>query len=293
MIPPRGFKSELFPLRHEFFYSVGLNLTTGPTNSTIFTIAKNYNAVNNADTITTNPHNANFDVETGAICNKMSILEKISLSMSFTLTEDAIVDGVKSAKVIYMPIFNSFKGRMESTDDVTSITPLTVLELIKDDTQEDVTPLFSTKLKKDAVPIVSLPHPVSTVNFTEVFGTLNLTTDVDMEGVSFFNESFHKAIKYYTNKGAINSMHGFMRSVNLTDTHPTKRIFIKKFVPRDVRRIVPYSYFGMLIHVPQVEASEQNYISGAVGGTKPHIGVKMRVNYNEWNVDHIQEMTTT
>ncbi len=292
MRPPPGFKTELYPLFHNLFYSFGLSLKDSAENSTIMTFVKNYKGVNNADTITTNPHNANLDTETGAICNKMSIIENLTLSMKFTLTEDAITDGVTSVRLITMPIFTVFPEKLDSTDDVTTTTGAAILELTKDATQEDITPAFATKLSTGAG-AGSLSHPVSTVNFTEVFGTLNLTTNTAMEGVPWNNNIFWKCMRNYTNKGAIKSMVGRQRTIRLTKDHPTKTVYIKKFVPRAVRRIMPYSYFGMLVHLPLDSEHEQDYYSGATTTDKPHVGVKSVCNYKEWNIDHIQEMTTT
>ncbi len=292
MIPPKGFKAELYPLRHTFTYMFGLSGVTSSQNSTICTIAKNYKAVINADTITTNPHNANFDVETGAICNKMSILDKIKLHTTITLTEDAISDGIHSSRVMMMPIFNSFEGRLDSVDDVSTTTGAAALELTKDATQEDITPAFGAKLPTSAGN-GDATHPVSSVNFTEVFGTLNMTTNVNMEDVPWAQNQWIRNTMYFTNKGAINSMHGRMRWITLTRNRPTVSIFTDKFVPRDVRRIMPYSYFGMLFHLPIDNDAESPYYSGAITTTKPHIGIKFDIKYHEWNIDNIQEMTTT
>ncbi len=292
MIPPKGFKAEIYPLRHKFMYSCGLSILQASNNSTMFTLAKNYKQAVKPDTITVNPHNANFDVETGAICNPMSILDKMVISMHFTLTEDSITDGIKSAKVMYMPIFTSFDGRLDSTDTVTTTTAAALLELTKDATAEDVTPAFATNLNVDAG-TSDRDHPVSTVNFTEVFGTLNLSADLLMEGVPWIHDTFLKGLKYYTNKGALRSMIGRARWLTLTDNHPSKTVYIKKHVPRDVRRIQPYSFFGMLIHVPIQNDFSQYFYSGATTTAKPNVGVKALITYDEWHPDHIQEMSTT
>ncbi len=291
MIPPKGFKSELYPLRHRFDYGVGLSLVQDAVNTTMCTLVKNYGAVVNPNTILVNPHNGGFEVETGAICSPMSIIDKMKLRMNFTLTEDAITDGVKSAVVQYLPIFTSFLEKLDSTDDKTTTTAKAILELTTNSTEEDVTPAFGTKLNLGAS-TGSTNHPVSTANFTEVFGTLNLTTNIACEGVPWSNEDFFNATRYYTNKGAIRSMVGRMRTVKLTDTFPTKFININKFVPRAVRRIVPYSFFAMLFHCPRGIDNETPYWSGAVTTAKPQIGIKMKVTYDEWNPEHEQDAMT-
>lgn len=287
--PPSQLKAELYPLRHKFTYAGGLSALTGTINSTIFTVAKNYKSVNNPDTINVNPHHASFKKETGAICAPMSVIDNLKISLNFTLLEDAITDGVKSIKIKYMPIMNSFPDKLDSVDTVSTLTGAAILELTKDATEEDITPAFATNLNLPAG-ASALDHPVTTTNFTEVFGTLNLATNLVLEGIPWDNKVFFDAMKYFTNKGAIRSMVGRQRTVYLSDTTPTKSVFIGKFPPRAIRRIMPYSYMGMLIHLPLDSESDQIFASGALTVAKCHVGVKMNVTYDEWNLDHLQEM---
>ncbi len=292
MIPPRGFRAELFPLRHKFDYAFGLGGLTASQNSTTCTIVRGSadSAMIDPNAIEVNPHNPTFAQETGVMCHQMSILEKIKINMKFTLTEDAITDGMKSMTVKYMPIFCSFPEKLASTDDRTGVTAASILELVGDATNQDVTPLFADTNLVQSAGNSSQLHPVSTVNDTEVFGDLNLTVDLQMQSVAWDNDTFFNAVKFFTNKGAIRSMVGQQRSVYLTDSRPTKRVFINKFVPGSVRRIVNHSFFGMLFHVPLDSEVDQDFFSGAVTTGKPQIGIKMGVSYHEWNADHRQEV---
>ncbi len=292
MIPPRGFNAELYPLRHKFLHSFGLGGVTATQNSTIAAIIRcsSDSAMNDPDVTDTNPHHPQFAQETGVLVSKMSMIERIKIMMSFTLTEDALNDGVRSMSVKYMPMFGSFAEKLASTDDRTSATAASVLELVTDATNEDVIPLYLTNDLPTSAGASTLIHPVSTVNDTEVFGDLGLTTNLVMEPVAWDNAQFFNAISFFTNKGAIKSMVGKQRTIRLTDTHPHKTVFINKFVPRAVRRCVPFSFFSMLFHLPLDSESDQNFYSGALTTSKPHIGVKMHCQYHEWNADHNQKV---
>ncbi len=294
MIPPRGFVAERYPLRHKFQYGFGLNVLNGALGATICTIVKGSKdtGMTKANAIEVNPHNSLFLQETGALCHQMSILEKIKISMHFTLTEDAITDGCKSMTVKYMPIFVSFPEKLASTDAETGFTAASVLELVGDATNEDVTPLFTNNACPQGAGVSGTTHPMSTVNDTEVFGDMNLTGDTTMEPVTWDNDLFYNAVKFFTNKGAIRSMVGQQRDIRLTDRSPTKHVFINKFVPGAVRRIVSHSYFGMLFLLPQDNDYEQSFYSGATTDAKPHVGIKMLTTYHEWNSDHIQDVVT-
>ncbi len=295
MIPPKGFKNEIFPLRHRFIYQFGLNNDDADTkNSTILTLVKNYKSVDIPDTVVVNPKHSSFVVETGAICSPMSIIDKLKLSMHFTMTEQALLDGVEALKVYYMPIFFSFPEKLDAVDAKSTATVASLIEVVKDATEEDVTPLFTgTNLIKSENASIDKSHPVTSVNFTEVTATLNLTTDLIMESVAWDSDTFFKMARYGTNKGALQACVGRMKSILLTKTRPFAQVFKDKFVPRAVRRIVPYSFFGMLIHTPAADDYDSPYASGANSVGVPQIGVKALVSYDEWNADHNQDMATT
>ncbi len=291
MIPPKGFRTTLYPLRHRFHYSCGMSLATAAENSTILTLVKNYtDALNKPSTIVVNPMNDLFETETGAICAPMSIIDKLKLTLKFSITRNVLVaNSQKALKFSWMPIFFSFPEKLDAADDKSSDTVATILSLTKDATKEDITPAFATKL--DTNGDSALSHPVSSANFTEVFGTLNLTTNTGMEGVPFDKNRFHEALTYYTNKGALKACIGATRNVSLSLNHLTQTFFVNKFVPRAIRRIVPYSYFGILIHLPiSVDPEQDWYSTAAITASIADLGVKALIQYDEWNIDHIQDM---
>ncbi len=293
MIPPAGFKAEMYPLRHRFNYAVGLQGATAAENSTILTLVKNYKGSIAAQSIFVNPHHGSLDVETGAICGKMSIIDKLKLSLTFSLTKNATTtDKIAGLKCLWMPIFFSFPEKLDAVDDVSTTSVASILSLTKDATQEDITPAFAGKL--DTTGPSDTTHPISTVNLvSETLTILNLTTDLTMEGVPWNQTTFLKALKYYTNKGALKACVGRTRNFTLTENHRVQSFFINKFVPKPIRRIVPYTYFGILLHMPLGSDIEQHYTESNLNSTLPHIGVKAHITYDEWNPEHNQEMEAT
>lgn len=302
MIPPSGFKAEMYPLRHRFQYSAGLSAVTGSMNSTMFSLVRNYKGSNPTNAIEVNPHNSAFLVETGSICGKMSIIDKLKLTLMFNLTNNSTTDrsetssgtftgdGIQSLKLQWFPIFFSFKEKLLATDEVTTTSVGSILELTNDATQEDITPAYGNKL-----PVLGASDktcPVSTVNLTETKEILNITTDLTMEAVPFNMTTLFSALKYYTNKGALKASMGQIRTVVLTKSNPHRTVHIEKFVPRSIRRIMPYTFMGIMVHVPIVTDPEQHYMSQTLTASIAHVGVKCFVNYDEWNPEHVQEMET-
>ncbi len=309
MFPPAGFKTELYPLRHRLLYSFGLSAKDEDNNTALATLVRN-----TSDTIAgvpgsvvVNPHHTAYVEDAGPAVCKMSILDKLSLSIRFNLTEHVLTkhhnsgtstneafsgDSLNSIKLLWRPFFFSFGEKLSAADDDTSTTVETILGLTSDATYEDVVPLTTNKL-----PVIGpsdLPQPVSTVNIAEVFGDYNQTTDTTMEDHVWDEDLFHAALKRYTNKGALKSMVGQTRHLTLTQNRPFKNYYIDKFVPKAIRRVMPYTFFGIQVHVPLLGDITQMYTANAnVTGSVAHVGCKMICNYHEWNADHYQEMSGT
>ncbi len=289
-VPP-GLKAMEHPLKHKFRFSFGLSANLGAANSALIPLIKNYKTVTSPTTTKVNPKNAGIDLETGAVCAPMSIIENLTLTMSFTGLNVQTTDELRSVKFNWMPIFGSFGEKWDADDTGASGgTVAAMLQLTKDVTQEDMTPITTNKLK--VLGTADTLHPVSTVNLVEVYNThLNMTTDLAMEDCPFNQTAFFNLMQYGTNKGALKACVGKIRygqvgySTNNRDY--VKSYFIKKFVPRAVRRIVPYSFFGIMINVPLITEHGQVYTEDiALQSTLNHVGVKIHVNYDEWNIEH-------
>ncbi len=290
---PRGFTPRKYPLRHKLEYAVGLSAITSTMNSTMCTLVKNYtDSTNDPTTIVTNPKHTDFEVETGSICAPMSIIDKLRLSISFTLTKDFLSASFGYAlKFSWMPIFFSFPEKLDAADEKTTTTVKAILQLTKDATKEDITPTYANKL--DVTSPSERSHPASTANFAEVAATMNLTTDTTMEAVAWNAETFFNAIRYYTNKGALKACLGKTRNVTLTSNHNHTQFNIRKFVPKSIRRIMPYTFMAILIHVPIQSDPESTFASTGYAASGSDLGVKLLVKYEEWNPAHYQELTGT
>ncbi len=293
MIPPRGFKSELYPLRHRIIYSFGLSLAGSTINSAMATLVRHYKTVLQAPSlIEVNPHNTLYDEETGAVVQKMSIIDKLRLSIKFNMTENCKdgIDAIWNFKFLWRPIFFSFPEKLDAVDDDTSTDVKTILQLTKDATEEDIVPISTAKLP--VVGTSDLSQPLSTVNLSEVATThYNMTTDATMEGLAWDETLFQDAIRRYTNKGALKACVGRTRHVILSSTKPWANVYLDKFVPRAIRRVMPYTFMAILVHLPLIGDIGQVYQSDNPTSTVAHLGCKIIAQYHEWNADHHQDMT--
>ncbi len=192
MRTPAGFEPQKNPLRHKFYYAAALSCVTTGKNSAMFLVVRNYLGANNPDTIDVNPKHADFDKETGAVCNPMSIIDRLTIKLSFTRAENVAAEA-GPLKCWWQPIFVSFPEKLDAADEFTSTTVAAILNLVKDATQEDITPLFNN-IKHQTTPGASdRNHPISTVNLTDSITTLNMDTNLTSEGVTWDDDLMQKA----------------------------------------------------------------------------------------------------
>ncbi len=306
MIPPRGFKQEQYPLRHKIIYSFGLSAVTATQNSAYATlIMSSKDIVNAVGSIQVNPHNSEYETDTGPLVHKMSIIDKMNLSIRFNMTQYVLPtaytsglsgseaftgDGMQHIRLHWRPFFFSFPEKLDAADDDTTTTVAAILGLTKDSTNEDVVPLTTNKLPIQGTSDKS--QPISTVYDTQAIADYNMTTDLTMEDHPWDETLFQEAIRRYTNKGALKACVGKTRTVNLSYRNPYKSFYISKFVPRAVRRIVPYTHMGIQINLPLISDIGQDYLASNGSGAVPHVGCKIICNYHEWHHEHDQSQGT-
>ncbi len=301
MIPPRGFETEKYPLRHRLAFSASLGASVD-TNNTVFLPI----VMNSTDTTTgpvgifTNPHNSLYVEDNGPQVHPMSIIDKMRISLKFNLTNEAADrqetasgvwtgEAIHALHLLWRPIFGSFREKLDAIDDDTTNTVAAILGLTVDSTFEDVVPITTNKLSVTGPSDKALP--VSTAYNVQVFGDFNMTTDTTMEDHVWDEDLFQSGLRRFTNKGALRSMVGRTRHLTLTRERPFQNVYMDKFVPRAIRRIVPFSFFGIQVHVPIMADVEQTYTATNLAGSAL-LGIKCLVNYHEWNFEHTQDRGT-
>ncbi len=304
--PPRGFASELYPLRHRILNAFALSAVTSTQNSAFITLVRSSqdSAVVSPKLINVNPHNTFYQKETGPLVQKMSIIDKLTLSLKFSMTDNCYlsqhISGQSTSEVFsggdklphihltWRPIFFSFREKLDASDDDTGTTVATILGLTADDTNQDVVPLTTNNLSTAGSS--DLLQAMSSVNDVEISSDYNMTVDTIYEDHPWDEDLFQEAIMRFTNKGALKACVGRTRHVHLTHQKPFVNYYIRKFVPRAIRRVMDFTFMGIQINVPlSVEFGSDYHITTLQAGA--HIGVKALCQYHEWNADHNQEMT--
>ncbi len=306
MIPPRGFKNEIYPLRHRLIYACSLGMGLDTLNTVFLPIVMgSLDMAVQLQTIDVNPHNSDYVEDTGPLCRQMSLTDKLNISLKFNMTEQCLPahhsagtstnetftgDNVMALHALWRPIFGSFTDKLDAIDEDTLQSVATILGLTHAAAEQDVVPVTTNKLPVTGAS--DKAQPMSSVNDVQVFGDFNMTTNTTMEDHVWDEDLFHAALRRFTNKGALRSMVGRTRHFTLTPNRPFKNYYISKFVPRSIRRIMAFSFLGIQIHVPIASDVESTYNNTAIGSSG-HLGIKCIANYHEWHADHEQAMAPT
>ncbi len=309
MRPPKGFEDEKYPLRHRLTHSFGLSLGADTVNTALIPLVMHSrDIVTLPSAVKVNPHNSDFVQDTGPLVHNMSIIDRLRISIKFSMTENCEVghmdsgtfgangqtagtfagDDVPAFNFLWRPIFNVYPEKMDAADDDTTLTVAAILGVTKDATNEDIVPITTNNLPTSNT---DLDLPLSNVYDVQTVSDYNMTSDLKMEDHVHDEDVLQEALRHYTNKGALRSCLGRTRHVTLTRAHPFKNFFIDKFVPNAIRRIQSYGWFAIQIHVP-IDTHASQYFFGSSSSDLAHLGVKMITNYHEWNFEHNQDRGT-
>lgn len=285
--PPRGYTQMQYPLPHSFEYRFSLGLTSATKESTWCPILRTSETLVTPETIEVNPSNAAFAECNGSLIHNGSIIPRISFTLTAFIGEAGASDLViaKNGKLIFnwMPVYVSFLNSLEAEDVRSAVQVEDVLELAHDATNKDTFPLYSaTDLVASSGWGSDYPattEPAGIVD--EVFGDVGLTVDLKMESVAFNKSLYFDSLKFGTqssmlrkvaprlNTGVVGVGQNFRYSSN-NKTYPS------------VKRGNPFTFCGILVHLPQAGTTGQFILDNEVTDIE-HVHFGMRVSYDEWN----------
>ncbi len=276
-IPPRGYRQEEHPLPHNFNNTFQLHLEDETKNSAYIPIFRTSELAINPETIEVNPSNAAFGEDPGPTIHNGSIVPRVNFRMSATLTKAAIeTDKVRALLFNWMPVYTAFLSSLEAEDPRTAVQVEDILELQHDVTNKDTYPLNSSVNLSAAS-----DWPISTKPYTEVFGDWGLSVDLQYEGVAFDKELFFDAMQYYGNAGMLKKSVGPMKTIMVTRDRPY-RYHSSNFTNPTVKRGNPYTFCGVLVHLPQANAADQLMLASDTTNIT-HLDISFHVRFDEWN----------
>ncbi len=279
--PPRNYFQEEFPLVHSSVdWAFSLSMSDVAQDSTIIPLFRSSERAWAIENVEVNPSHASFAEEVGITCAPKSIVPRITISMKASIAKAQIIAGMRDAVFNWMPIYTSYVDSLEAVDTSggqTGVEVEDILELSHQATDKVVTPLYTgTKIVSPSsnLPLNTITDP------DESFSDWGLTTNASLESVAFDSELYFSALKYYSNRGMLRKSSPNWHTERIRENKPFE-MFSNNFTFPLVKRMNPYTFCGILIHVPQLDGGHQYGRDSEY--TNPYINFAMSSRFDEWN----------
>jgi hypothetical protein len=262
-------KKKIYPNVHVLEHKFNLtgDSASAATQATIYPVIMQDEGQGDPNSKYTNPESASFAESNEPNCYPDSRVNYARCNIELGLRKHTYdTDKVEVMKVMVVPIYTSFLEDLTATNDVTSEEVEDILELQHETTDRQTYPLWNgSKLNGD----------ITTLG-TDVPG---LTTNQGIEGVTFDVNKLYDALQFYKNGGKLRGCIGKIRTLNVSKR---RNIRLSYKIRRKTKRMNPYTFFGVLILVPDEASVNQMTVAGELSAGS-HITVRAVTRYNEWN----------
>jgi len=271
---PRLMRTEHYPQPHDIRGGVTFELDNGVIDSTIIPFAFYDEGLGAPSAVETHPENAAFAVvDKQANCFVNSRINMIHAELRFSLTSKFFDDNLSGIRFATMPIFMAFINDYTAIDELSALEIQDVLEMQTETTTNQGGPLY--------VAGTDLPEKVASLGNLGA-ATPFLDTDVGIEGVAFVEQNYYDMLAHSTNAEKLKSVQGGLKWEVINANRP----FIKKtfFIRPKVKRMNKFTYFGVMVHVPEQGDTQQiGVITRDITAATQYLDVDWDVRYNEWN----------
>lgn len=280
--PPKGYRNIEYPLWHEFNYLFAMSAEVTNKNSTMLTLLRASEAsTDGIEAVEVNPKHGSFGVETGPTIAMGSIVPKMMFKLEAHMSKTSIVtDNLRNIAFNWVPLYFSFLDSLTAEDDKTAVTIEDIFELEHDTTNKDVNPNYG------GIDLTADNHPLGTILATDTLADYGLSTLAVLEDIAYDENLLWKAMRYYTNKGMLSKVMGKWHTVIL-ERDKTYSYYSNNFTNPTIKRGNPYTYCGILVHVPQAGSINQTFTATDTSVIN-HIDFRVRCAYEEWNQDFDQ-----
>ncbi len=270
--PTKLMKTKWHPNPHDLKHSWTHGIESGVSDSsTIYPVIMYDEGLGAPSALKTNPENASFVQSNAPNVFVGSRIDNVISQFVFSLTKAALeTDKIHALKVGVMPIFTAFINDYIAIDELTSLEIQDILELQTESTDRQGFPLYNSVKMDEAFANSSLL--AATVP--------GLAATQKLEAVTFQLDAYYDMLHFQTTSEKLRSVSGGMHWMTLTKDKPIRTWKMK--LRSKVKRANPFTFFGLLIHVPAVGSFEQIAQAGEVTDLQ-HLQVSTLNRYNEWN----------
>ncbi len=271
---PKKMMSQWYPQPHSLAGSFSFEVDDGTLDSTILPIAFYDEGLGTPSALETHPENSAFAIVADrANCFVDSRINLITAELRFSLTSKFNDDNLNAIRFATMPIFMAFIDDYTTIDELSSIEIQDVLEMQTESTDRQGGPLF-VAAKDMAEKFTNSAN----IGADQAF----LDTDASLEAVAFSPSTYYNALQFLTIKEKLKKVQGGLKWETLTNNRP----FIKKkyFIRPKTKRMNPFTFFGILVHVPvQGNETQLHVITRDLTAATQYVDVDFNIRYNEWN----------
>lgn len=264
----RLIKTKAFPNVHvlENNFLLSAKSSVGKS-STIYPVVMQDEGLGDPNSKYTNPESASFAESNEANCYPDSRVNYARLNLELGLNKATWnTDNIEVVKVMVCPIKMSFLENYTAINDATSEEVEDLLEMSHETTDRQGYPTFNgTKLSGD--------------NLSLGTNAPGLTTNTNIEAVTFDINKLYDGLQFYQNGKKLKGSIGKVRWLNVSRKRNIRLSFRLKSKNKAMN---PYSFFGVLLHVPAAGSHNQMFSDSNVTAVN-HINVKATSRYNEWN----------
>ncbi len=267
-------KTEWFPQPHTREISFMFELDDTTLDSTIVPILAYDEGLGTPSARETHPEHTSFAVVNEPNCFVNSRVDNIYAELRFALTSKALDENLPSVRVSFMPIHMAFKEAYTAIDELSSTEVQDVLELQTEDTDRQGGPLYVAA--KDMPTAFSNSSLVGTnVPF--------LDTTQSLEAVAFSDSNYYNSLQFRTIEGKLKQVQSGLKWLTLTKNRPFAKIRIH--MKSNVKRLNPFTFFGVLVNVPIFGKFQQPLDTNDITVATDYVRCDFGYRYNEWNPD--------
>lgn len=275
MVMQKLMKSTWHPRFHDMDIQFAFKLESATnTDTTIVPAVMHDEGLGAASAFKANPQNASFAEVNMPNCFPESRLDKIMCTVEFFLTKIALeTDKLHKVPVAFMPITMAFEDDVTAKDEITGSTIGTILEMQQESTDRQCFPLWNGS---DMTQYMSAGSP----NVLDA-AVPGLTASQAIEAVTFDPQTFYDNLQYYSTSEKMRKVQRGLNWRYLSRNNPSFKTNIT--LSSKNKFLNPYSFFGILLHVPKVDSVEQYYVAADTTIDSAHVGCRIITRYNEWN----------
>ncbi len=260
-----------YPQPHRMRKSWAYELDDATIDDTIFPLLMYDEGLGTPSAQETHPENANFLVVDRPNCFVNSRVNKVTCQLRLSLTSKALDDNIPAIACRFMVIKMAFKNDYTAIDELTSIETQDVLEMQTESTDRQGFPLWNgtkmaTRFANSGIQDAAVP---------------GLTTNQNLEGVTFSPSAYYDSIFHLTIAGKMKSLQRGLKVITLTHNRPTVTITIH--IDSKVKRMNEYSFMGLLVGSQVVDTHDQIPVTADITAATNYVYADLNCRYFEWN----------